>query len=239
VRFDLPAAGHWLHADTRPGRHPRGAPIVLLPGMLDDRHAWDAVRDHLGTDRTSIVIEATGHGDASPWQAGHDWDATHEADRHAAWLRSVCPQGAHLVGASRGATLAGWLAIMAPELVHTVSFIASPPQASEAFRLHWADILARAGDSLSPRRRDALAYLAAIPEDDFPAYGLRALSMPILVVEAGADPLYSPTHTLFWRAFTPYAEFERRDEADHDFYQHDDGARWLADRLARFVAEHD
>jgi pimeloyl-ACP methyl ester carboxylesterase len=161
-----------------------------------------------------------------------DWSPVAEAADLVALLRQAAPGGAHLVGHSRGATSASWVAVEEPVLARSLALVASPPQASEAFRAHFRDLLPRVR---TEREREALRYLAEIPEEDFPAFALRRWRGRALVVEAGRDPLYAPTQTLFWRAFLPYADFERVDDAGHDLPR--ERPEWLAERLLRFFAD--
>ena len=199
-------------------------PVVLLHGVLRSPRDWDAVAARLRAAGWEV------HAPALPEDPVSPQGAFPEA---AALLRGLAPGGAHLVGHSRGGTLASWLAAEAPEVARSLAVVASPPQASEAFRAHFRRENER-------RPHPTLAYLARIPEDDFPTHALRRYAGPALVVEAGDDPLYSPTHTLFWRAFLPYAAFERFEAPEghaggHAFFARDPGAAWLAGVLLRHL----
>lgn len=197
-------------------------PVVLLHGVLRAPRDWDAVAARLRDAGWRVHVPSVPDAPPSPAEA---WPLVEEV------VRKVAPGGAHLVGHSRGATLASWLAVESPDLAASLTVVASPPQASEAFRAHFRREHERAPDP-------TLAYLARIEDDDFPAHALRRYRGPALVVEAGDDPLYSPTHTLFWRAFLPYAAFERV-EGGHAFFTRDPGASWLADRLLRHLEAAD
>lgn len=197
------------------------SPVVLLHGVLRPPRDWDAVAARLRAAGWEVHAPRLPDEPASPADA---FPAVADL------VRGLAPDGAHLVGHSRGATVASWLAVESPELARSLAVVASPPQASEAFRAHFRREHERAPHPV-------LAYLARIPEDDFPAHALRRYRGPALVVEAGDDPLYSPTHTLFWRAFLPYAGFERVDEGGHAFFARDPGASWLADRLLRHLED--
>ncbi|GEM_PF-6569243 len=223
------ADGATLRYDERPGRDPA---ILLAHGVLDDASLWAGVADRLAAaGRRVLLPHSRGHGASEPWRAGMDWSPRAEAADLTELLRRAAPEGAHLVGHSRGATALSWIAVEEPDFARSLALVASPPQASEAFRARFRDRLARARD---PREAEALRYLSSIPDDDFPAESLRRWRGRALVVEAGRDPLYGPTSTLFWRAFLPFAEFERLDDAGHDVPRERPG--WLADRLLRFVA---
>lgn len=231
-RFRLPD-GAALHVERREGG---GVPVVLLHGALDSSRAWDDVAARLhAAGRDVWLVDDRAHGGSEPWRAGHDWSPRAAADDLAALLREAAPGGAHLVGHSRGATAAAWLAMDAPELARSLSVVASPPQASEAFRAHFRRLLAEAKE---PREAEALRYLSAIPDEDFPAEALRRFRGPCLVVEPSDDPLYAPTSTLFWRAFLPYADFERP-PGGHRFFARGEGAEWLARRLLAFLEAAD
>jgi pimeloyl-ACP methyl ester carboxylesterase len=221
--------GALLHHEEMPGS---GVPVVLLHGVLDEPGAWAAVarRLHEAGHRV-LLVHARGHGASPPWAPGMDWSPLAEAHDVLDLLRREAPEGAHLVGHSRGGTSACWAAVEEPGLVRSLAVVASPPQASEVFRAHFRKLLDRERD---PRRADALRYLSTIPDDDFPTHALRRLSGPALVVEAEDDPLYSPTHTMFWRMFLPYAAFERV-PGGHRFFVDGDGAAWLGERLSRHV----
>lgn len=120
----------------------------------------------------------------------------------------------HVVGIGLGGAAAGWLALERPDLVASLTMVSAPPQGSEVLRAH-----------LRGRVPEAL-----LEEDAFPERSLRLYRGRALVVEAGEDPLYSPTSTLFWRMFLPYATFAR---ADASALQLRNGAplRWLCERL--------
>lgn len=217
-----------LHHHALPGE---GVPIVLLHGVLDGPEAWEGVARRLhAAGRTVHVVHARGHGASPPWTPGMDWSPQAEAHDLERLLEGLTPAGAHLVGHSRGATSLSWVAVERPDLARSLALVASPPQASEVFRAHFRKLLAREQD---PRRAEALRYLADIPDDAFPGHALRRYRGRALVVEAASDPLYSPTHTLFWRLFLPYADFERVEGGHRFFAERDEGAAWLAERLLR------
>jgi len=223
--------GAFLHAEVRQGE---GAPVVLLHGVLDSSRAWALVADKLhAAGRAVILLDARGHGASSPWSEGMDWSPRAESDDVLVALRDLAPEGAHLVGHSRGATSASWVAALEPALARSLAVVASPPQASEAFRAHFRSV-----QTSGPREREACAYLATIPDDAFPAEALRRYRGPALVVEPSDDPLYSPVGTMFWRAFLPFADFERP-PGPHRFHASEPGASWLASRLLRFLEAAD
>lgn len=179
----------------------RGAPIVLLHGVLDSRALWRPVALALhAAGRRVMLVDANGHGDAPSWSPGMDWSPRMDAED----VLDALAEPAHLVGHSRGATSASWIAVDSPERARSLAVIASPPQASEAFRAHFRKLAPR-----DPRAAEAFRYLASIPDDDFPGALLRRYRGASLVVEPSDDPLYAPTSTLFWRAFLPFAQFER------------------------------
>ncbi|HEX2021142.1 MAG TPA: alpha/beta fold hydrolase [Candidatus Thermoplasmatota archaeon] len=220
-----------LHHEEIAGR---GTPFVLLHGVLDAPSAWARVARALGAaGRRAVLVHARGHGGSGPWSPGMAWSPQADAADVADLLRRVAPDGAHLVGHSRGGTSACWVAAEDPRLARSLAVVCSPPQATEAFRARFRHRLAQARDG---RERAALEYLSRIPDDDFPQHALRRFERPALVVEAGDDPLYSPTDTLFWRAFLPYARFERV-EGGHRFFADDPGAARLAAMLLDLAAE--
>jgi pimeloyl-ACP methyl ester carboxylesterase len=203
------------------------ATVLLLHGILDTPALWDGVAPQLEAEGFRVLRPAA-RGHAGEWRPGLDWSPHAAAEEAVALLRREAREGAHLVGHSRGGTAASWIAVDAPELVKSLSVVASPPQMTEAFRAHFRHLAPRARDA---REAEAFAYLASIPEDDFPAMALRRYRGRALVVEAARDPLYAPTQTLFWRAFLPFAEFERV-EHGHDVPR--EAPAWLAARLISF-----
>lgn len=212
------------HAELLPGR---GPPVVLLHGILDGPDAWRPVAARLAdAGRAVVLVHSRGHGASPAWAPGLDWSPQAEADEVARLLDGP----AHLVGHSRGATSASWIAVERPDLAASLAIVASPPQASEVFRAWF-----RKATPNDAREAEALRYLAHIPDDAFPREMLRTYRGRALVVEAGDDPLYSPTHTMFWRMFLPYASFERV-EGGHRFFAKEPGASWLASRLLAHIS---
>lgn len=199
---------------------------MLVHGILDGPDVWARVAPRLQAAGRRVILP-TGD-DASGWSPPAEGRAL------VALLSRLAPEGAHLVGHSRGATSASWVAVEAPELARSLAVVASPPQASEAFRGAFRRQLERATD---PREASALRYLSTIPEDDFPAYALRRYTSPALVVEFEDDPLYAPTQTLFWRAFLPYASFERVPGGHRAFAESEERAEWLARRVLAHVRD--
>lgn len=200
----------------------RGLPVVLLHGILDSPRVWEGVLPRLRADgRALLVVDA---------QALHATGLSppQEADELAKALAEWAPQGAHVVGHSRGGAVAGWLAVERPELVKSLALVASPPVASEVFRAYFRNMIPTAK---SDADRAALERLAVIPDDDWPQHALRRFHGRGLVVEAEDDPLYNPTHTLFWRRFLPFAEFERVPGGHRFFAESEESAAWLAERL--------
>lgn len=225
--------------DDAPLRHEElpgeGPPFVLLHGVLDGPALWARVARRLNAaGRRVLLVHARGHGASPPWRPGMDWSPLADARDVVDLLRREAPEGAHLAGHSRGGTSACWAAVEEPGLVRSLAVVASPPQASEVFRAHFRRLAQR---ETEPRRLDALRYLSTIPEDDFPTHALRRWRGPALVVEAEDDPLYSPTHTMFWRMFLPYAAFERVPGGHRFPAESEEGAAWLSERLLRLASE--
>lgn len=200
-------------------------PVVLLPGLLRPPSDWDDVTAQWGA--ASIAARAIAF-DGPPWRPDEAAPALE------ARLGREHPGGAHLVGHGRGATVATWIAVNAPALVTSLTIVASPPEAGEAFRAHFRDRIARARDAGT---REAFEAMATLPDDAFPGVALRRYQRPVLVVEAADDVLYSPTHTLFWRMFLPYASFERVEGADDASLLRGERARWLAQRIRAHLGE--
>ena len=196
------------------------APILLLHGILDTPDVWRDVAARLNGAGRQVLLDTSADG------------KDHSPQAQAARARERIPAGgAHLVGHSRGATAASWIAVEHPEHARSLTIVASPPHASEVFRAAFRKRLERA----PPPERSALEYLATIPEDDFPQHALRRYRGRALVVEYEDDPLYSPTQTMFWRMFLPYADFERVPGGHRAFAEDASAAEWLAGRIATHV----
>ena len=193
--------------------------ILLLHGALDGPRAWDLVAPRLRAAGHEVVVH----------------DACELPDDPMSVAEAAAPLlPAHVVGHSRGGTSAGWLAVEREKDVLSLAIVASPPHASEAFRAAFRKRLPRARDE---RERRTLEYLATIPDEDLPQHALRRYRGPALVIEYEDDPLYSPTHTMFWRMFLPYAAFERVPGGHRAFAESDPGAEWLAARIDEHVRE--
>lgn len=199
----------------------RGTPLVLLHGAFRSAASWRGVAARLhAAGRTVVLVE--------------DADGAHSPVEAAESLTQLLREPAHLVGHSRGGTVASWIATHRPDLARSLAVIASPPEGSEAFRAHFRD-LTRAARSTAEQR--ALDVLSKLPDDAWPGMALRRYRGRALIVEAEDDPLYSPTHTLFWRAYLPYAAFERVPGGHEFFAESPEKEAWLAQRLLRHVEE--
>ncbi|HUR69212.1 MAG TPA: alpha/beta fold hydrolase [Candidatus Thermoplasmatota archaeon] len=192
-------------------------PILLLHGILDGPDAWSRVAPLLEAAGRRVILH----------------DARHLVTPQEVALDAAPHLPAHVVGHSRGATAASWLAVEDPDRVASLAVVASPPHATEAFRATFRRRIPRAG---GPEDRAALTYLAQIPDDAFPAEALRRYRGRALVVEYEDDPLYSPTHTMFWRMFLPYAEFHRVPGGHRAFAEDKAAAAWLAQCIMAHVA---
>ena len=115
------------------------APILLLHGILDAPSTWDAVARRLREAGREVIAPAAPDEALTPQQVAHA-------------ARPLLP--AHLVGHSRGGTAASWLAVDAPEMTRSLAVVASPPQASEVFRAHFARRVDRAR---TPHERELIA----------------------------------------------------------------------------------
>lgn len=220
---------------------PSDGPVVaLLHGALASASAWPRARERLAARGfRALALDDRGHGRSQPFGTpGNPWSAlamdTLREDA-AAWLDAVAPGRVHLVGHSRGATVAAWLALDRPGKVASVALAASPPMASEAFRAFHRALLARAKRPEGSRGELAEAtwrWLSEIDDGDFPAEAMTQIRAPALVLEAGDDPLYSPTHTMFWRAWMKHARVERLDSGGHNFpFDDGTGEAWFHARL--------
>jgi pimeloyl-ACP methyl ester carboxylesterase len=187
-----------------------GPPVALLHGAGGSPADWAGVAARLREAGRAVALL-------------HDPEEERPPREAATELAALLPAPAHLVGHGRGATVASWIAVEEPRLARSLAVVASPPEGSEAFRAYFRERGAR--------------HLAELPDDAWPGLALRRYRGPALVVEAEDDPLYSPTHTLFWRAYLPYASFERV-PGNHAFFRESPAREaWLADRLLSFFAE--
>lgn len=225
--------GAWLHVERLDGR---GPPVVMLHGVLASSDAWRGVARRLhDAGRAAWLLDARGHGRASPPTPGMDWGPQAAAQDVVAALDALAPDGAHLVGHSRGATAAAWVAVERPDLARSLAVVCAPAEGGEAFRALHRRALAGLRPDAAPHKREALARLAALPDDAFPAQLLRRYRGAALVVEAEDDPYYSPTQTLFWRRDLPYAAFERVPGGHAFFAESEDKERWLAERILKHL----
>jgi pimeloyl-ACP methyl ester carboxylesterase len=124
-------------------RQGTGEPLVLLHGVGLDRTVWSAVAPHL--DGFELVLpDLPGHG-ASPALAG-DTDLAGLA----AAVREVVDRPAHVAGFSLGGLVAQRLALDAPDLVRSLTLVATVAARDAAAR-------AAVRERLASARRDLRA----------------------------------------------------------------------------------
>lgn len=173
--------------DRDPHRRAVGVPVLaLVHGFADTAATWDPLVAALGDDATVHRWDLPGHGARSsePDRLSRDEAVTEIAER----LR-VVGVPVHLVGHSLGGYLALTLAIRHPELVSSLSLIASGP----GFR----DPDARAGWN---RYMDRIAAKSAVPAataglghqpDSFVMDHVREIARPVLQILGSEDLRYS------------------------------------------------
>jgi pimeloyl-ACP methyl ester carboxylesterase len=98
-----------------------GEPLVLLHGGLVSIEAWEAQRRALAERFRVYLPERRGHGRTAdvPGPTGYDIMARDTI----AFMEAVALPAAHLVGWSDGGTVALDVALMRPDLVHTLVLI--------------------------------------------------------------------------------------------------------------------
>jgi pimeloyl-ACP methyl ester carboxylesterase len=102
------------------------APIVLSHGLGDDAHTWDRLAPLLSESRSLVAWDLRGHGDADRPTS----PAEYSMELATADLVGVVEQAgapAHLVGHSLGGYLSMAVALRRPDLVCSLTLIASGP----------------------------------------------------------------------------------------------------------------
>jgi pimeloyl-ACP methyl ester carboxylesterase len=124
--------------------------LVLLHGVGLDHTVWDTVAALLADRFEVIAPDLPGHGDRPPAPAGVTL-----ADL-ADGVAGVIPAGSHLVGFSLGALVAQHLAVYRPELVASLTSVASVCRRTPEERAH---VLARLDTATSDIRASYAASL--------------------------------------------------------------------------------
>jgi pimeloyl-ACP methyl ester carboxylesterase len=131
-------------------RHGAGEPLLLLHGVGLDRRIWDPVLPHLGGFEV-VLCDLPGHG-ASPALAG-----AADLGQLAAAVREVVDAPAHVVGFSLGGLIAQRLALDAPDLVRSLTLVATVADRDAAARVAVRQRLASARADLGASFEAALA----------------------------------------------------------------------------------
>ncbi|MEJ8570693.1 alpha/beta hydrolase [Microbaculum marinum] len=99
----------------------RGAPVVLVHGSLNDCRSWSAQVEALSPSHRVLSLSLR-HYYPEPWDGvGGDFSLQRHAADVAAFIRALGLSGAHLVGHSRGGSVAYMVARDAPELAGSLT----------------------------------------------------------------------------------------------------------------------
>ncbi|MFJ4952615.1 alpha/beta fold hydrolase [Streptomyces sp. NPDC088760] len=118
-------SGGWVFGWHRRGS---GDPVVLLHGLLSDSRVWEPVATELSATRTTIAVDAPGHG-LAPWRTSA-YTLEEEVDRLAdAYRGAVGERPAVWVGHSMGGMKCWRMALRHPGLVSALVLVDTRPDA--------------------------------------------------------------------------------------------------------------
>jgi pimeloyl-ACP methyl ester carboxylesterase len=129
---------------------PAGVPVVFLHGVTDSLRSFDLALPHFPEWMHAIAVTQRGHGDAQRPDTGYR--TGHFVADAAAFIRSLGPAPAFVVGHSMGGFNALRLAIDHPDLVRGVVIAASSPSFRDnpAAREFWETEVSRLEDPIDP-----------------------------------------------------------------------------------------
>ncbi len=132
-------------------------PVLLVHGFGADLNTWMFTQPALAEGRRVVALDLPGHGGSAKDVGSGDAERLTDAVEHAAGALGI--ERLHLVGHSMGGAIAALLALRRPELVATLTLIASTglgPEINAAF----IDGFVRAS-----RRREAVEVLNLLVHD--------------------------------------------------------------------------
>ena len=132
-------------------------PVMLLHGFGADLNTWMFIQPNLAEPRRVIALDLPGHGGSTKEVGSGDAETLTEAAQAAVSALGI--ERVHLVGHSMGGAIAASVALRKPELVATLTLVASAglgPEINAAF----IDGFVRAS-----RRREAVEVLSMLVHD--------------------------------------------------------------------------
>jgi len=108
-----------------------GAPVVLIPGSGSD-YRYFAAQMGPFAEKHQVISVSLRHFYPEPWDGRGEFSLNQHAEDLVAFIRQLKLGPVHLVGHSRGGTLALYVAKAAPELVRSLS-LSEPASGMRAF----------------------------------------------------------------------------------------------------------
>ena len=113
-----------LHSE----HHANGIPVVFTHGLGDDSTTWGALLSQLSADVLTVSWDLRGHGRSDAPDAPDGYSMELAVDDLVRIIEASSEEGsAHLVGHSLGGYLSMVVALRRPELVRSLTMIASGP----------------------------------------------------------------------------------------------------------------
>ena len=134
-----------------------GVPVLLVHGFGADLNTWMFTQPALATGRRTLALDLPGHGGSAKEVGAGDAESLTDAVEGA--LGALGVERVHLVGHSMGGAVAASLALRRPELVSSLTLIASAGFGPEINGL-FIDGFVRAA-----RRREAAEVLSLLVHD--------------------------------------------------------------------------
>lgn len=164
-----------------------GSPVVLVMGFGISGRAWAPQVEELSKHHRVLYFDNRGIGDSESSKTAYDFGDL--ADDTAALARHVGFERAHFVGVSMGGMVCQHLATRHPELVKSLTLIATHPGGGVRHlfpTLRGLKLFVRANTSHGDKRIEALRHLLyppsfreqARPEDDFEDGSMEVFAVP-------------------------------------------------------------
>ncbi len=139
----------------------RGAPVVLLHGLMGHAREWDVAVSELAATHQVWALDQRGHG-LSEW--AEEYSRSTMADDLVAWLETVGLESPIVMGHSMGATVALLAAARRPDLVGRLVIIDVAPKTADGDLQAWLrDYLDELGTSSYGTVSEALAMRSGGP----------------------------------------------------------------------------